>query len=214
MSKKENLIRRPTESVDDRLTNRIVEIANAALDLKVRFFSQHANDLARAALLLIDAVRAGRKILLFGNGGSAADAQHLAAELVNRYQMERPAIAAIALSTDTSILTSISNDTTFEDVFSRQIEALGREGDVAIAITTSGRSANVIRAVRTARERGLRTIGLLGKDGGVVKDLVDVPIIVPSPSTARIQEVHITIGHIWCDLIEQSLGPFTIPSSR
>lgn len=214
MSKKENLIRRPTESVDDRLTNRIVEIANAALDLKVRFFSQHANDLARAALLLIDAVRAGRKILLFGNGGSAADAQHLAAELVNRYQMERPAIAAIALSTDTSILTSISNDTTFEDVFSRQIEALGREGDVAIAITTSGRSANIIRAVRTARERGLQTIGLLGKDGGVVKDLVDVPIIVPSPSTARIQEVHITIGHIWCDLIEQSLGPFTTPSSR
>lgn len=206
MSKRADFIRRPSESVDERLTNRIVEIANATVDLKIRFFSQHANDLARAALLLIDAVRAGRKILLFGNGGSAADAQHLAAELVNRYQMERSAIAAIALSTDTSILTSISNDTTFEDVFSRQIEALGEEGDVAIAITTSGRSANIVRAVHTARERGLQTIGLLGKDGGLVKDLVDVPIIVPSPSTARIQEVHITIGHIWCDLIERSLG--------
>jgi D-sedoheptulose 7-phosphate isomerase len=189
------------------LTDRIVEIANAALDVKYRFFAEHANDIARAALMLVEAVRAGKKILLLGNGGSAADAQHIAAELVNRYQMERPAIAAIALTTDTSILTSISNDATFEEMFSRQIEALGQDGDVAIAITTSGNSANVIRAVETAKRRGLRTIGLLGKDGGAVKSLVDLPIIVPSPSTSRIQEVHITIGHILCELVEQSLYP-------
>jgi len=149
----------------------------------------------------------GGKLFFFGNGGSAADAQHIAAELVNRYQIERPPIAAIALTTDTSILTSIANDTTFEEVFGRQIEALGQEGDIAIAITTSGHSVNIIRGVEAARQRGLRTIGLLGNDGGAVKNLIDLPIIVPSPSTSRIQEVHITIGHILCELVEQSLYP-------
>lgn len=195
----------PVESVNRELTDRIIEIANTALDVKHRFFAENANVVARAALVLIEAVRAGKKILLFGNGGSAADAQHIAAEFVNRYQMERPGLAAIALTTDTSILTSIANDTAFEEVFSRQIEALGQEGDVAVAITTSGTSPNVIRGVETARQRGLRTMGLLGKDGGAVKELVELPIIVPSPSTSRIQEVHITIGHILCELVEQSL---------
>jgi D-sedoheptulose 7-phosphate isomerase len=204
-----HLVHAPVGSVDEKLTDRIVEIANAALDVKYRFFAEHANDVARAALMLIEAVRAGRKILLFGNGGSAADAQHIAAEFVNRYQMERPGLAAIALTTDTSILTSIANDTAFEEVFSRQIEALGQEGDIAIAITTSGTSPNVIRGVEAARQRGLRTIGLLGKDGGAVKELVELPIIVPSPSTSRIQEVHITIGHIVCELVEQALYPPT-----
>lgn len=201
----------PVESVSEKLIDRISEIANTALDVKYRFFAEHANDVARAALMLIEAVRGGKKILLFGNGGSAADAQHIAAEFVNRYHIDRPAIAAIALTTDTSILTSISNDATFEEVFSRQIEALGQKGDVAIAITTSGNSTNVIRGVEAARQRGLYTIGLLGKDGGAVKDLVDLPIVVPSASTSRIQEVHITIGHILCELVEQSLYP---PSSE
>jgi len=204
-----HLVHAPVESVDKKLTDRIVEIANTALDVKYRFFAEHANDVARAALILIEAIRAGKKILLFGNGGSAADAQHIAAEFVNRYQMERPGLAAIALTTDTSILTSIANDTAFQEVFSRQIEALGQEGDVAVAITTSGTSPNIIRGVEAARQRGLRTIGLLGKDGGAVKELVELPIIVPSPSTSRIQEVHITIGHIVCELVEQSLYPPT-----
>lgn len=198
------------DSINKELIDRIVERANRSLSVKYRFFAAQAGDVARAALMLIAAVRAGKKILLFGNGGSAADAQHIAAELVNRYQIERPGIAAIALTTDTSILTSIANDTTYDEAFSRQIDALGQEGDVAIAITTSGRSPNVIRGVQAARKRGLQTIGLLGKDGGAVKDLVDLPLIVPSSSTSHIQEVHITVGHILCELIEQSLYP---PSS-
>jgi D-sedoheptulose 7-phosphate isomerase len=195
----------PIESVNQEMTNRIVEIANTALDVKYRFFALHANEVARAALMFIEAIRAGKKILLFGNGGSAADAQHIAAEFVNRFHIERRAIAAIALSTDTSILTSISNDTSFEYVFSRQIEALGQPDDVAVAITTSGNSPNIIRGIETARQLGLRTIGLLGRDGGEAKHLVELPLIIHSASTSRIQEVHITIGHILCDLVESVL---------
>lgn len=195
------------EAIHQQMLDRISKLAAASVDTKRRFFTAQADAVARAALMVIEALREGRKILLFGNGGSAADAQHLAAEFVNRYQMERPGLPAIALTTDTSILTSIANDTTFEELFSRQIEALGQAGDVAIAITTSGRSPNVVRGVQTARQRGLRTIGLLGKDGGMVKDFVDLPIIVPSDSTSRIQEVHITIGHIVCELVERSLYP-------
>jgi D-sedoheptulose 7-phosphate isomerase len=182
----------------------VKELARASIRAKERFFEERADDVVRAAELMIAALRSGRKILLFGNGGSAADAQHLAAELVNRYRRARPALAALALTTDTSILTAIANDASFEDVFSRQIEALGEPGDVAIAISTSGRSPNVVRAVETARRLGLRTIGLLGRDGGLVAPLVDVPLIVPAEETPRIQEVHITLGHILCDLIESA----------
>ncbi|MCS6816493.1 MAG: D-sedoheptulose 7-phosphate isomerase [Blastocatellia bacterium] len=185
---------------------RIKALARESLRVKERFFEAHAEDVARAAELMIAALRSGRKILLFGNGGSAADAQHIAAELVNRYRRERPALAALALTTDTSILTSIANDASFEDVFSRQIEALGEPGDVAVAISTSGRSPNVVRAVEVARRLGLRTIGLLGRDGGLVGQLVDVPLIVPSDETARIQETHITLGHILCELIESAFS--------
>lgn len=195
------------DAIHQQMLGRIGELAAASIDTKRRFFTAQADAVARAALMVIEALRGGRKILLFGNGGSAADAQHIAAEFVNRYQMERPGLPAIALTTDTSILTSIANDTSFEELFSRQIEALGQAGDVAIAITTSGRSPNIVRGVQTARQRGLRTIGLLGKDGGMVKDFVDLPIIVPSDSTSRIQEVHITIGHIVCELVERSLYP-------
>ena len=183
----------------------VKELARASIRAKERFFEERADDVVRAAELMIAALRSGRKILLFGNGGSAADAQHLAAELVNRYRRARPALAALALTTDTSILTAIANDASFEEIFSRQIEALGEPGDVAIAISTSGRSPNVVRAVETARRLGLRTIGLLGRDGGLVAPLVDVPLIVPAEETPRIQEVHITLGHILCDLIESAL---------
>jgi D-sedoheptulose 7-phosphate isomerase len=182
----------------------VKELARASIRAKEQFFEERADDVVRAAELMIAALRSGRKILLFGNGGSAADAQHLAAELVNRYRRARPALAALALTTDTSILTAIANDASFEEVFSRQIEALGEPGDVAIAISTSGRSPNVVRAVETARRLGLRTIGLLGRDGGLVAPLVDVPLIVPAEETPRIQEVHITLGHILCDLIESA----------
>jgi D-sedoheptulose 7-phosphate isomerase len=185
---------------------RIRELARESVRVKERFFEERAEDVARAAELMIAALRSGRKILLFGNGGSAADAQHIAAELVNRYRRSRPALAAIALTTDTSVLTSIANDVAFEEVFSRQIEALGEPGDVAIAISTSGRSPNVVRAVETARRLGLRTIGLLGRDGGLVAPLVDVPLIVPIEETPRIQEVHITLGHILCELIEDAFS--------
>jgi D-sedoheptulose 7-phosphate isomerase len=195
----------PTASVDQKMTDRIVALANASIEVKYRFFAESANDVARAAMMLIEAIQAGKKLLLFGNGGSAADAQHIAAEFVNRFQMERRAIAAIALTTDTSTLTSISNDSSFEFVFSRQLEALGHAGDVAIAITTSGNSPNILRGVEAARQLGLRTIGLLGRDGGQVKSLVDLPLIVEHHSTSRIQEVHITIGHILCDLVENGL---------
>ncbi len=185
---------------------RIRELARESVRVKARFFEERAEDVARAAELMIAALRAGRKILLFGNGGSAADAQHIAAELVNRYRRSRPALAAIALTTDTSVLTSIANDVAFEEVFSRQIEALGEPGDVAIAISTSGRSPNVVRAVETARRLGVRTIGLLGRDGGLVAPLVDVPLIVPIEETPRIQEVHIMLGHILCELIESAFS--------
>ncbi len=150
-----------------------------------------------------DALAKGGKILFMGNGGSAADAQHLATELTGRYLRERPAIAAMALTTDTSSLTALGNDYGFDLVFARQIEALGRPGDVVIGITTSGKSPNVTRALRTARERGLVAAGFAGRDGGDLVGLADPLLIVPSNSTPRIQEMHITLGHMLCDALEQ-----------
>ncbi len=157
----------------------------------------------QAARMMIDALEKGNKIFFFGNGGSAADSQHLAAELVGKMYVEgRRALAAIALTTDSSNLTALGNDFGFEIVFSRQIEALGKPGDVAIGITTSGQSPNVLAAVKTARQMGIKTIGFIGRDGGKLKALVDIPIVVPSDSTQRIQESHITIGQILCELVE------------
>ena len=156
----------------------------------------------RVARLLIDALSAGHKILLFGNGGSAADSQHLAAELVGKLMVKRRALPAIALTTDTSIITALANDFGYETIFQRQIEALGSKGDVAIGISTSGRSPNILVAIQTARKKGLKTVALTGRDGGDLVGLADVSIIIPSESTQRIQEAHITIGHILCELIE------------
>ncbi|MEW6729578.1 MAG: D-sedoheptulose 7-phosphate isomerase [Pseudomonadota bacterium] len=154
--------------------------------------------------MAVVALRRGSRIFLCGNGGSAADAQHIAAELVGRFAHARRGLPAIALTTDTSALTSIGNDFGFDHVFARQVEALAREGDILIGISTSGNSRNVIEAVKVAREMGVTTIGLLGGSGGALKDLVDHVLIVPSHDTPRIQECHILIGHIWCAMIDEA----------
>ena len=159
-----------------------------------------------AAAAMVTAVRGGGKVLVFGNGGSAADAQHMAAELVGRLERERPAIAAVALSTDTSILTAVANDYGFERVFARQIDALGRAGDVALAISTSGNSKNVLAGAAAARDRGLRVIALTGGDGGQLGRRADVHVNVPVTDTARAQEVHRTLLHILCELVETGLA--------
>jgi D-sedoheptulose 7-phosphate isomerase len=156
--------------------------------------------------ILEQGVRRGGKLLLFGNGGSAADAQHIAAELIIRYKADRAAISAIALTTDSSALTACGNDLGFDALFERQIEGLGRDSDVAVGISTSGNSVNVLRGLRKARAMGLQTVGLTGGSGGQMRNLCDALIVVPSPVTARIQEMHITIGHVLCKALEQRLG--------
>ena len=155
-----------------------------------------------AAKLCLDCLKNGNKILLFGNGGSAADAQHIAAELVGRYKTERKGLAAIALTTDTSTLTAISNDYGYDCVFDRQVEALANTGDVAIGISTGGSSANVVSALKLAKNLGCKTIGFSGRDGGEMNNICDTNIVVPAQDTARIQEMHIVIGHTICHLID------------
>lgn len=164
-----------------------------------------APQVARLGDICARALAAGQRILLCGNGGSAADAQHIAAELVGRFVADRRALPAIALTTDTSALTAIANDYGYAAVFARQIEALGEPGDVLIAISTSGNSANVVSAVNTAKARGLTVMGLLGGNGGQLRDLCDHSLVVPSATTARIQECHIMVGHMLCDLVETAL---------
>ena len=183
----------------------IVQIFQESADLKLRFIRQNAELLNQVVKIVVNAFKAGNKILLFGNGGSAADAQHIAAEFINRFLIERPPLPAIALTTDSSILTSISNDYGYVDSFSKQIKALGKEGDVAIGISTSGSAANVIKAVKVAREMGLKTVGLTGMDGGELARIVDHAIVVNSQVTPRIQEVHITIGHVLCEMVDRML---------
>jgi D-sedoheptulose 7-phosphate isomerase len=158
-----------------------------------------------AAELITACLRAGGKLLLFGNGGSAADAQHLAAEFVGRFVRERAGLPAIALTTDSSILTAVGNDYGFDQIFARQVQALGRPGDVAIAISTSGNSPNIIEGVKAAKKGCLKTIGLSGKDGGLLAKEADVAISIASRSTARIQECHISVGHLLCELTEEDL---------
>jgi D-sedoheptulose 7-phosphate isomerase len=168
---------------------------------------QHAQPVVDAADAIVVSLRSQGKLLLFGNGGSAADAQHVAAELVGRYQRERVAMAAIALTTDTSVLTSVANDYAFDRIFARQIEALGRRGDVALGISTSGASPNVVAGLTTARTMGLQTIALTGGDGGAVGRAAAIHVNVPSPVTARVQEVHRTLLHVICDLVESAVDP-------
>ncbi len=161
--------------------------------------------IAQAANLIIGAYQQGHKLLLCGNGGSAADAQHIAAELVGRFKKERRGLPAIALTTDTSIMTAVANDYWYDLLFARQVEAIGDKGDVLLVISTSGNSVNLVRAAETAKFKGLNTIGFLGSGGGKLKDLVDLPLIVPSEDSGRIQEVHIFIGHIICSLIDSKI---------
>jgi len=163
-----------------------------------------SSDIELAGKLIVSTLKAGNKILLFGNGGSAADAQHIAAELTGRYKTERDGLPAIALTTDTSALTAIGNDYGFDRIFDRQVEALGTKGDLLIGISTSGNSSNVINALEYGKNSGMKSIGLSGKGGGKMKNLCDVNIIIPSDDTARIQEMHITIGHILCGIVDSA----------
>ncbi len=181
----------------------VVEILDATIALHARVRETDHAALLRAVAAIRDSHAAGGTVLLFGNGGSAADAQHMAAEFVGRFARERRALAAIALTTDTSILTAVGNDCGFDRVFVRQIEALGRPGDVAIGISTSGGSANVVQALEAARARGLRTIALTGRGGGAAGAAAEIHVNVPDASAARVQEVHRTLIHAICELVER-----------
>lgn len=187
------------------MKNEITQAFRESADVKLRFIQENAEGVLQVVRMIVKAFKKGNKVLLFGNGGSAADAQHIAAEFVNRFLIERPSLPAIALTTDTSILTSIANDYEFADVFAKQVKALGREGDVAIGISTSGAAANVIKAVKVAGDLGIQTVGLTGKDGGELARVVDLALLVDSQSVPRIQEVHITIGHVVCEMVDRML---------
>ena len=190
------------------MNERIESIVANSLEVKRRYFAEHSADVKRAAKTIADCFGTGGKILLCGNGGSAADAQHIAGEFINRFlSQNRRALPAIALSTDGGVLTCIANDTGFENIFARQVEALGSRGDVCLAITTSGKSHNIVAAIKQARAKGMKIIGLLGRDGGLCAPLCDLALIVPSNDTQRIQETHNLIGHVVCELVEKMLFP-------
>jgi len=180
-------------------------VVDACIAVHERLRGENLQPVADAAAAILAASRGGGKVLVFGNGGSAADAQHLATDLVGRFQRERPPVAALALTADSTLLTAVANDYAFDRVFVRQIEALGSRGDLAFGISTSGRSVNVVEGLRAARARGLRTIVLTGRDGGPAGALADIHINVPDPSTARIQEAHRTLIHAICELVEREL---------
>jgi D-sedoheptulose 7-phosphate isomerase len=199
-------VAREISSLGTALAEEIIRGAiRESIEVKSDLLNQHVSTIADLSRLLIDALRAGKKLVLFGNGGSAADAQHVAAELVNRFQMDRNPLPAIALTTDTSILTSVGNDLAFDKLFSRQIRALVQKGDVAVGISTSGNSSNVINGIIAAKEKGAVTVGFTGRSGGRLKDLVDTCCHVSSESTARIQEAQITIWHALCEVIEREM---------
>jgi len=183
----------------------ITQELEESIQVKKKVKEKLVAKITKIAELIIETYNKGKKVVIFGNGGSAADAQHIACELVGRFKKERPALAAIALSTNTSNLTSIGNDYGYEMTFARQVEALVQKGDVVIGMSTSGNATNVLEGIKAARKRRAKTIGFTGKDGGKLKDVVDLCIIVPSYNTPRIQEVHITIGHIICGLVEREL---------
>jgi D-sedoheptulose 7-phosphate isomerase len=180
-------------------------VAADSVALKQRFFAESAPLLVEVGQRMAESLRSGGKVLTFGNGGSAADAQHLAGELVGRFLRDRPAMAAVALTTDSSILTAVANDMGYDAVFRRQVEALGKPGDVAVGISTSGRSPSVVDALRVARERGLLTVGMTGGGGGRLGGLVHYLVDVPHHETARIQEVHGMVVHILCQIIEDAI---------
>jgi D-sedoheptulose 7-phosphate isomerase len=179
----------------------------ASLALKQRFFAESASLLLTVGQRIADSLLAGGRVLAFGNGGSAADAQHFAGELVGRFQKERQGLSALALTTDPSVITAVGNDIGFEAIFKRQVEAHGRAGDIAFGISTSGRSPNVVEALQASRARGLVTVALTGEGGGVLAGLADHLIAVPSRETQRIQEVHGMVVHILCEIVEDAIVP-------
>ena len=187
------------------MEDHIVKIFKESIRVKEAFVNENLSKLVKVVEAIIAALKAGNKILIFGNGGSAADAQHIAAEFVNRFVIERPPLPAVALTTDTSIITSIGNDYDFSEIFSKQIRAIGQSGDIAWGISTSGNSANVLKALEVAKKMGLVTVAFTGKDGGQIAKVADLSINVSSSVTARIQEVHITAGHAICDLVDIKL---------
>ncbi len=191
----------------DQIVRHIEEQFNESARIKQDFGRDNAEKIYATAQLMIDSLKAGGKLMICGNGGSAADAQHFAAEMIGRLRYDRDPIGAIALTTDSSNLTAIGNDYSYDDVFWRQVQAIGSENDVLIGISTSGNSMNVIKAVQTAQRKKIKTIALLGRDGGKLVDIVDGALVVPAQTSMRIQEVHITVIHTWCELIEDALFP-------
>lgn len=187
------------------MEDHIIKIFKESIRVKEAFVNENLSKLVNIVEAVTAALKAGSKILIFGNGGSAADAQHIAAEFVNRFVIERPPLPAVALTTDTSIITSIGNDYDFSEIFSKQIRAIGQSGDIAWGISTSGNSANVLKALEVAKKMGLVTVAFTGKDGGQIAKVADLSINVSSSVTARIQEVHITAGHAICDLVDIKL---------
>jgi D-sedoheptulose 7-phosphate isomerase len=183
----------------------ILKIFDESAQVKVKFARENADKVIEVVLLIAQTFRDGKKVILFGNGGSAMDASHIAAEFVNRFLMERPPLPAIALNTDMAVLTSISNDYDYSEVFSKQLAALGHEGDVVIGLSTSGNSPNVIKAIEIARKNGMKTVVLTGGTGGKLAELADYAFIVQTKHTPRIQETHITLGHTICQLVDEEL---------
>ena len=181
----------------------VQKIIEDSIVVKRAAFEENSKNIDDVIQLLIETLKSGKKLLICGNGGSASDSQHLAAELIGRFQKERQALPAIALSTDTSILTSLSNDYSFDIIFSRQVEGLGQEGDVLLGISTSGNSKNVVKALEAAKQKSMKTVALTGQGGGKLGEVADICIAVPSKVTARIQEAHITIMHAVCELVEE-----------
>lgn len=187
------------------MEDHIIKIFKESSQLKEVFINENLVGIVKVIEVITEALTGGNKILLFGNGGSAADAQHLAAEFVNRFVIERPPLPAIALSTDTSVITSIGNDYDFSEIFAKQIRAIGKPGDVAWGMSTSGDSSNVVKALDTAKKLGLITIGFTGRDGGNILKIVDYSLNISSNSVPRIQEVHITAGHVICEMVDYKL---------
>lgn len=187
------------------MKDRIIKAFEESAEVKRAFVLEHADRIAQVAQLIGRAFREGRKVLLFGNGGSSTDASHIAAEFVGRYHRDRAPLPAIALATDMAAITCIANDYAYDEIFARQVRAHGQKGDIAIAISTSGNSSNVLKGVQAAKEAGLMTIGWTGGTGGKLAGMVDYPFVVPSTVTARIQESHITLGHVLCELIEDQV---------
>lgn len=187
------------------MREKIKEILLESIQVKEELLRLKVGGIIEIAHLLTESLKKGGKAILFGNGGSAADAQHIAAELIGRFKKDRTALAAIALTTNTSVITALANDYGYEVIFSKQIEALGRKNDIAIGFSTSGKAKNVILALKQAKKAGLKTVAFTGGDGGEIVKIADISLIIPSCITARIQEAHITVGHIICELAEQEL---------